>query len=122
MCNNLIFYNMEEAEDYQNTENIVSSKKILEVFLKDKLKYKDEIILERAHQTGRARIGPNGRCMTRPLVAKFFSYKQKDKIRRNAKLLIGTNYFISEQFPKEVMERCKRKIPVMKKATEEGKM
>ena len=120
MHNNLIFYNMEEAEDYQNKENIVSSEKILEAFLKDKLNYKGEIILERAHQIGRVRISPNGRRMSCPLVAKFLSCKKKDKIRRNAKLLIETNYFISEQFPKEVMERCKQNIPVMKKAIEEG--
>ena len=49
MHNNLVFYNMEETEDYQNKENIVSSIKILAAFLIDKLNYKDEIILERVH-------------------------------------------------------------------------
>ena len=54
-------------------------------------------------------------------MAKFLSHKQKEEIRRNANLLKGTNYFISEQFPKEVMESRKQKIPVMKKAKKEGK-
>ena len=121
MCNNLIFYNIEEIEDYQNKENIVSSEKMLVAFLKDKLNYKDEIILERTHRIGRPRIGPNCRHTSRPLVAKFLSYKQKEEIRKNAYLLKGTNYFLSEQFPKEVMESHKQKIPVMKKAKEEGK-
>ena len=40
MHNNLIFYNMEETEDYQNKENIVSSDKILATFLKDKFNKK----------------------------------------------------------------------------------
>ena len=66
MHNNLNFYNTEEAEDYQNKENIVSREKDLEAFLKDKLNYKDEIILETAHRIGRARIGPNGRRTSRP--------------------------------------------------------
>ena len=82
MRNNLIFYNIEETEDYQNKENIVSSEKILVAFLKDKLNYKDEIILERAHRIRRSRIGPNGRHTSRPLVAKFLSYKQKEEIRK----------------------------------------
>ena len=80
---------------------------------------KDEIILEKAHRIERARIEPDGRRMPRSLVAKFLSYKLKEEIRRNANLLKGTNYFISEQFPKEVMESRKQKIPVMKKAKEE---
>lgn len=40
---------------------------------------------------------------------------------RNLKNLKGTNFFISEQFPKEITERRKKLLPRLKRAKEENR-
>ena len=55
------------------------------------------------------------------MIAKFLNFKQREEIRRKAGNLKDTHYGIGEQFPKEVNQRRKSLLPIMRKAREDGK-
>ena len=76
---------------------------------------KVEIKLHRAHRVGR--FNPT---KIRPIVAKFAYYPDREKVRRNANKLQGKPQGISQQFPKEIMDRRKKLVPIMKEAREKG--
>ena len=67
------------------------------------------------------RVGRYNRTKTRPIVAKFAFYPDRERVRAAAKNLEGTNYSIGQQFPKEIQDRRRRLVPLMKKAKGEGK-
>ena len=48
-------------------------------------------------------------------------YPDRERVRGVAKNLEGTSYSIGQQFPKEIQDRRRRLVPIMKKAKEEGK-
>lgn len=54
-------------------------------------------------------------------MAKFAFYKDREKVRRSRTALKGTEFFISEQFPKEIADRRKTLTPALRKAKQEGK-
>ena len=112
MRDNLIFYKLPE-ENGENCEEKVLS------FIENRLgmeRATTEIKLHRAH-----RIGTFKRGNTRPIVAKFTYYPDRQKVRKAAKNLKGTEFGISEQYPREIMEKRKQLIPVMKSARANGK-
>ena len=112
MRDNLIFYKLPE-ENGENCEEKVLS------FIENRLgmeRATTEIKLHRAH-----RIGTFKRGNTRPIVAKFTYYPDRQKVRKAAKNLKGTEFGISEQYPREIMEKRKQLIPVMKAARANGK-
>ena len=71
------------------------------------------MVMERVH-----RIGPkqHGRC--RQIVAKFLQFKDKEFVTKQWKTLEGTPFYVSEQFPGEVVEQRKR---LVRAARQEGK-
>ena len=73
----------------------------------------DQMVMERVH-----RIGPkqHGRC--RQIVAKFLQFKDKEFVTKQWKTLEGTPFYVSEQFPGEVVEQRKR---LVRAARQEGK-
>jgi hypothetical protein len=48
-------------------------------------------------------------------------YQQREEVRKNAYTLRGSNYGISEQFPKEVQERRMRLMPAFHDARRQNK-
>lgn len=46
--------------------------------------------------------------LCRKIVAKFLQYKDKEFVRKQWKILKGTPFHVSEQFPKGVVEQRKR--------------
>lgn len=112
MRDNLIFYKIREEKD-ENCEN-----KILD-FIENQMHIdnaKTEIKLHRAH-----RIGTYDGTKTRPIVAKFAYYPDRERVRKAGKELKGSMYGVSEQFPPEIMETRRQLIPELKKARKEGK-
>ena len=107
MRDNLMFYQIPEERDENCAEKVLQ-------FVEEKLKI--DKALHRAH-----RVGAYDRAKTRPIVAKFAFFPDREKVRKSSKHLSGTQFGISEQFPKDVMDRRKVLIPVMKKARQEGK-
>lgn len=116
MRNNLIFGNVEEAEEgtYEVCEHTMKA------FLTDKMKVAKEIVdnmmFDRAHRMGQKQDGRHRR-----LVVRFHEFKDKELVRKQWKSLQGTPYFVSEQFPKEVVDKRKALVPKMKEAKREGK-
>ena len=86
MRDNLMFYNLQE-ENGENCEEKVLS------FIENRLgieRATTDIKLHRAHRKGTFKRGN-----TRPIVAKFTNYPDREKVRKAAKNLKGTEFGIS---------------------------
>nr|XP_037276086.1 uncharacterized protein LOC119169097 [Rhipicephalus microplus] len=96
---NLIFHGI--PDEGANETNAECEKQILDI-CSSKLGI-PTIGIERAHRLGRFRAG-----RSRPIIAKFSSFKEKQQVLGNARKLKGTTTSISEDFSEAV--RKKRKI------------
>ncbi|XP_045205948.2 uncharacterized protein LOC123558136 [Mercenaria mercenaria] len=112
MRDNLLFFNIPEEKD-ENCENKVLNLIEAKFGIENA---KTEIKLQRVH-----RIGAFKSSKIRPIVAKFGSFPDREKVRKSARLLKDTAYGIEEQFPPEVVEVRRKLIPVIRKARSEGK-
>ncbi|XP_053406312.1 adhesion G-protein coupled receptor V1-like [Mercenaria mercenaria] len=114
MRNNLIFGNIEEARQgvNENTEDL------LREFLVDKMNIAKEFVeqmkFERVH-----RMGDKGRG-DRKIVAKFTLFKDRELVRKSWKSLDKSKYFVHEQFPKSVVDKRKKLMPMVKEARRNG--
>ena len=114
MRENLLFFGLAEHRG-QGRENCVN---LIENFCETELGIEgigDSI--ERAHRIGKF----NGSASSRPVVVKFASFRDRERIRMSATKLKNTRFSIREQFPREVVERRKVLYPVMKRALQEKK-
>lgn len=112
MRDNLVFYNIPEEKDEDCAQTILG-------FIEEEMKVKDarrEIKLHRAH-----RMGQYSTNKLRPIVAKFTYFPDREKVRKAANVLGGTKFGVSQQFPKEVQEKRRTLVPIMKKAKADGK-
>lgn len=107
MRDSLIFYSI---QDERGESDEVCAEKLYAFFEKDlKLMSGRGIKLDRIHRLGR--YNPT---KSRPIIAKFSYYPEREMVRKAAKSLEGTNFSISQQFPKEIMTRRKNLIPTLK--------
>lgn len=117
MRNNLIFGNITEAP----TETQDECEKKLREFLIGKMKIAQTVIdtmqLERVHRMG----ARNDRNQCRKIIAKFTMFKDRELVRKQWKTLQGTNYYVHEQFPKEVNDKRRQLLPRLKDAKKAGK-
>lgn len=117
MRNNLIFSNI--PEDANEKPEVTESK--LRAFLVEKLRMAqdavEQIQFDRVHRFGNR----TNSMIYRRIVAKFSFYKQREDVRKLRKNLEHTEFYISEQFPKEVSDRRKALVPKMLKARREDK-
>lgn len=115
MRDNLLFYKIPEAINETDAD---CADKVLGL-IEDTMgidNARNNIKLHRAHRIGR--FNPT---KVRPIVAKFAFYPDREKVRMNAGKLKETQYGISQQFPKEVMDKRRELVPLMKQARREGK-
>jgi archaellum component FlaC len=107
MRDNLVFFNIPENDD----PSAEDCKTVIKTFCEKELKMEDiqDVKLDRAHRLGQRRAGK-----TRPIVAKFNYYPDRERVRQAAPELKGTPYGISEQFPKEIQARRKILADIMK--------
>ena len=79
--------------------------------VKEKMKVNsDNIEIEHAH-----RVGPRRQGRSRSIMAKLLRFKQKEAIKRAAPVALkGTSFGVNEQFPREIFERRRQLIPIMK--------
>ena len=117
MRDNRVFYNIQEMESVE--EEITSESLVLDV-IKSKLSIAEDVRFERVHRMG-SKFSRNGERRIRPIVAKFSEFKVKEKVRKNAFTLAGTNVGIAEQFPPEIQAKRKELWPIMKKVKQDGK-
>lgn len=114
MRDNLLFYRIPEERGETDDDCM---RKVLE-FIENTLEIENaqrEIKLHRAH-----RMGKYDQSKIRPIVAKFAYYPDREKVRKNAGKLKNTNYGISQQFPREIMDTRKKLVPIMKAARAKG--
>ena len=114
MRDNLMFYNFKEEKGETDQHCMEKLYDLMENELG--LQNARAIQFHRVH-----RVGRYNRTKTRPIVAKFAFYPDRERVRAAAKNLEGTNYSIGQQFPKEIQDRRRRLVPLMKKAKGEGK-
>ena len=55
------------------------------------------------------------------MVAKFNRYPQRELVRKTASKLKGTSISLGKQFPKEIQERRKQLLPILRREKERGK-
>ena len=90
-------------------------KKVQDIIAK-KLGIKTNIIIERAHRTGK-KDERKPRC----IVFKLLNYKDKELILNNASRLKNTGIFVNEDFSKETLEKRKKLWVDVKKERANGK-
>ena len=108
MRNNLIFSNLPENHG-EDTEEAVKQ------LIHEKLDIQDTINFEVVHRFGSRKNGK-----PRPIVAKFSSRKDKERVRAQSYKLKGTEYYVSDQYPKEIQDRRNILYPYFKKARSLG--
>ncbi|XP_052820388.1 uncharacterized protein LOC128246236 [Mya arenaria] len=118
MRDNLLFFGIPENTDPNNRESDADCvEKVLEL-IETKMEIADakqSIKLHRAH-----RIGRFNNSKTRPIVAKFVYYPDREKVRLNGNKL-SRPFGVSQQYPPEVMEARKLLVPIMLDARRQGK-
>ena len=116
MRNNLIFGGLFESQYEKNEETEAK----LRSFMNEKLQIAQDVVdnlkFERVH-----RIGEHIPNKTRKIVCKFNMFPEREMVRRQRVKLEGTNFFLHEQFPPEVIEKRKKLIPKLKEANQNGK-
>ena len=114
MRDNLLFFGIPEEQDERDIECVG---KVLNMIEHEcRIENASTIIkLHRAH-----RIGKYNAQKTRPIVAKFAFYPERERVRYCAKDLVYPKG-ISQQFPQEILEIRKRLWPILKKARDEKK-
>ena len=85
-------------------------------FFTGELGVTEVIDLARAHRMGKATPGK-----TRPIVAKFERYQQREKVRMAGPRRAGKRFWVSEQIPKEWQDKLKPLLPHFKEAKKQGK-
>lgn len=114
MRDNLLFFGIPEVKGEKDTDCTDKVLDLIETQLEIQ-NAKAEIKLHRAH-----RIGRFIQTKTRPIVAKFAYYPDREKVRLNANKL-ERPYGISQQFPAEVMATRRSLVPVMLEARKQGR-
>ena len=86
----------------------------------DKLKIAEDLVrsihFELVHRTARK----SERMSHRHIVANFSHFKYRETVRRQAKHSNHTEYFVFEQYPREIVDKRKSLGPQMKDAIKSG--
>ena len=97
--NNLRFDGFQEEtnETWEESESIITD------FVKEKLEIEEDILIERAHWTGKIQRNDGTRNRKRTIVVKFLNFKDKSRILHTyrEKKLWKEKIFINEDFPEE---------------------
>ena len=81
-------------------------------FLENTLKIEDtkSIQIEKAYRLGKRKNGPTKQ---RPIVDKFTNFKDRAAVKNSSNRLKNTKYGISPHYPREMVERRKKLVPIM---------
>ena len=111
-------YNIQEIEGEtpRGTEDLDHS--MMEEKMKISREDMNEIRFERVHRLP-TRRNPRRSKNTRPVIAKFSFYQDKEFVWSKVKNLKGTKIGISNDYPKEIEEIHTKLYPVLKKAKQE---
>lgn len=118
MRDNLIFSGIpEQIQD--NPEQAIKD------FMHSSLKLPKEtvnnITFHRVHRLGSNNNKNTDNKRPRPIIAKFEHYKQKDLVKSKGKELRGTTFGLNDQFPREIQDRRRILVPLMKQFRQNGR-
>lgn len=118
MRDNLLFHGLKECDTFDQRKQENCLDKVLELCeVTLKIENAREMKIDRAH-----RLGPYSAGKTRPIVVKFNYYPDKMKIKQAAFTgLQGSNFRITDQFPREIQERRRILYPEFKRARDQGR-
>lgn len=88
-----------------------------------KLKNVENIRIVRCHRHGRplsTGSGSGPRSRPRAIILQFHWFGDREKVWGNRKHLKGTKFQLSEDHPKEIIERRRRLVPIMQAARRKG--
>lgn len=113
MRDNLLFFGLAEFRGHgrENCVNIINDFCETEMGIPD---IRENI--ERAHRLGKFVVNK-----TRPIVVKFSNFRVRENIRTNAFRIKNRNFSVREQFPREIVQKRKALIPVMKRALRDNR-
>ena len=115
MRDNLVFYNIPETQDRENTEAVLRDFLVAEMKISEQDMTK--IRFDRAHRTGQKQPGKH-----RIIVAKFNPSAGKDIVLKHGKYLDREKRFgVNEQLPRELEERKKQLLPKFHEARSQQK-
>ena len=109
---------VELNEEYADgRKGVEDTREVLWKFLEEKLHIEDarQIEFQRVHRNGR-KISNK----PRPILARFLRFTDREKVRKKAKELKGTNFVIYEDLPKELIDRRRVMLPKLKVAKKQG--
>lgn len=115
------FPESEESESWDQSEEILKSQ------VKDVLGIEEDLDIERAHRVGQKkefftrRDGSKVKAHPRPIVAKFKSWKQREKIIKAAKSIRPANVKFLEDFSKRTLDKRAAKVSQLEAARKQGK-
>ena len=78
----------------------------------------DDLEFQRVHRVGKKNFSTG---KPRQIIARLLRYPERDEVMSRAKNLRGKDFGISQDLPKEILERRKKKMHRFKRAKEEGK-
>ena len=120
---NLILDGIPEASPAEKETFNDCIKKVQDVFTKMGVSEPQQIRFERCHHLGPAqRPTPPGATppKPRPIIFKFHYFGDRQRVWSAKKELKETDFFIREDFPKEVVERRRQLLPIQKAAVSQG--
>ena len=97
---------------------VAKTESILRNFMDKELRVKDveDISIERAHRVGK----PRSDGKPRPIIARFSFFKDKRYVLSKAPNLAGTNFGVSSDFPKEIVDIRKSLLLHLRAARKRG--
>ena len=114
---NLLFHGVAEAD-----EGVVEdSEAVLTDFIKTNLSIEESLRWLTCTGLARGTTHTESRVDRGPIIGKFLHYKDLTNVKRSAKLLKGTNYGISEQYPPEIEEVRRKLFAIAKAERAEGR-
>ena len=114
----------EKGETWEQSENLVVTK------IRELLHIDEDLKVERAHRVGRPRYAKRSHDgskvkdepQPRPIVARFESWKQKEKVIKAARAIKPTNIMFLDDYSQRTLERRRMQIPKLIDARKRGKL
>ena len=120
-------------EDKEKETSWEETEKIVKNIIRNQLQIKEDIHVERAHRVGKPHpLGSNDDVsdnddayrpkLTRPIIAKFTFWKQKERVLRAAKQKKPKDIRLFPDFAKRTLDRRAEKIPELIEQRKKGKI
>ena len=120
-------------EDKEKETSWEETEKIVKNVIRNQLQIKEDIHIERAHRVGKPRpLGSHDDAsdnddadrpkLTRPIIAKFTFWKQKEKVLRAARQKKPKDIRLFPDFAKRTLDRRAEKIPELIEQRKKGKI